>query len=123
MTEEQYLEYVLGRIRAAIGNADTIVKERVQTLDEQKRYLWENKDIDPHEIRSVRENILNIYAIGESAIARKARLGRMLDTPYFGRIDFRENASGSEVVPIYIGVHTFHDFDTHTNIIGFRPLR
>ncbi len=92
MTEEQYLTHVLERIRAAIGSVDITVNERVQTLDEQKRYLWENRDIDPHEIRSVRENILNIHAIGESVIARRERLGRILDTPYFGRIDFRERS-------------------------------
>ncbi len=124
MTEEQYLAHVLERIRAAIGSADTTVKERVRTLDEQKRYLWDNKDIDPQEIRSVRENILNIYAIGESVIARRERLSRMLDTPYFGRIDFREyvpdnreSLPESRPQPIYIGVHTFHDFDTRTSLI------
>ncbi len=48
----------------------------------------------------------------------------MLDTPYFGRIDFRENASadrqdtpGSIPQPVYIGVHTFHDFDTRTSLV------
>ncbi len=117
MIEEKYLAHVLERIRAAIGSADTTVRERVQTLDEQKRYLWENKDIDPHEVRSVRENILNIHAIGESAIARRERLARMLDTPYFGRIDFRENTPDGKPAPIYIGVHTFHDFDAHTSLV------
>jgi DNA helicase-2/ATP-dependent DNA helicase PcrA len=108
--EEQYLEHVLERIRSAIGNAEGIVNERVQTLDEQKRYLWDNKDLDPQEKRSVRENILNINAIGESAIARRKRLGRMLDTPYFGRIDFNGE-------PVYIGVHTFHDFEGRMSLI------
>ncbi len=98
------------RIEAAIGSADTSVQERMQTLDEQKRYIWENKDLDPQEIRSARENMLNIHAIGESVIARRERLGRMLDTPYFGRIDFNGE-------PVYIGIHTFHDFDTRTSLI------
>ncbi len=115
--ERQYLWYISDRIRTAIGSADVTVRERMQTLDEQKRYLWENKDIDPHEIRSVRENILNIHAIGENVIARKERLERMLDTPYFGRIDFRESSAKSEVMPVYIGVHTFYDFDTRTGLI------
>ena len=64
--EEQYLAHVLERIRAAIGNADATVRERVRTLDEQKRYIWENKDLDPQEIRSARENMLNIHATGEN---------------------------------------------------------
>ncbi|MDR2913136.1 MAG: AAA family ATPase [Alistipes sp.] len=120
--EEQYLARVLERIRGAIGGAEEAVRERVQTLDEQKRYLWENRDIDPQEVRSVREGILNIHATGESAIARRARLGRMLDNPYFGRIDFRESSGGSsvgsgEAVPIYIGIHTFHDFDSRESLV------
>ena len=110
MTEEQYLAHVLERIRAAIGSAEAIARERAQTLDEQKRYIWENKDIDPQEIRSARENILNINAVGKSVIARRERLGRMLDTPYFGRIDF----NGEQV---YIGVHTFHDFEERKSFV------
>ncbi len=117
MTEEKYLEHVLGRLRAAIDGADSIVKERARTLDEQKRYMWENKDLDPHEIRSTRENILNINAIGGSVLARKQRLQRMLDTPYFGRIDFRENTPGSKIAPIYIGVHTFYDFEERRGLV------
>ncbi len=116
--EEKYLSHVLERIREAIAGANTTVRERVQTLDEQKRYIWENKDLDPQEIRSARENMLNIHAIGEGAIARRERLGRMLDTPYFGRIDFREAEAGAcEPGPVYIGVHTFHDFEEHTSLI------
>jgi DNA helicase-2/ATP-dependent DNA helicase PcrA len=60
--------------------------------------------------------MLNIHATGENVIARRARLAKMLDNPYFGRIDFREAASG-DLKPIYIGVHTFHDFDTRESLI------
>lgn len=115
--ERQYLKYILETIKSAITNADVAVKERVQTLQEQKNYLWENRDIDPHEIRSVRENILNVFAIGENVIAKKERLGRMLDIPYFGRIDFREDKKAGVVQPVYIGVHTYYDFDTQTSLI------
>ena len=122
--EEKYLAHVLERLRAAIAGADTTVRERVRTLDEQKHYIWENRDLDPQEIRSARENMLNIHATGENAIARRERLARMLDTPYFGRIDFREDTPGSREKgqgcrpqPIYIGIHTFHDFETRTGLV------
>ena len=104
-------------IRSAIRSADVSVKERVQTLDGQKQYLWENRDIDPHEIKQVRENILNVFAIGEGVIAGRERLGRMLGTPYFGRIDFSENRKPCRIQPVYIGVHAFYDFDTRSNLI------
>lgn len=113
--ERAYLARIIGTIKAVIAHADAAVDERVKTLDEQKKYLWENRDIDPHEIRQVRENILNVYAGGKNVIARRERLGKMLSIPYFGRIDFREK--NKAVQPVYIGVHSFYDFDTKTNYI------
>ena len=51
-----------------------------------------NKDIDPHEIRSMRESILNHFAIGESVIDKRRRLAQIVDIPDFGRIDFQRRA-------------------------------
>lgn len=119
-TEEQeraYLRLVIGLLRSAVGDADSSVREHVDTLAEYKDYLWSNKDIDPHEIRSMRESILNHFALGQSVIERRQRLARILDIPYFGRIDFRASAPGVETGPIYIGVHTFYDPVGKTNLI------
>lgn len=115
--ERDYLQIVINLLKKAIDNADASVKERVQTLDEQKRYLWENRDIDPHEIKQVRENILNVFAIGESVIDKRKRLGKILDIPYFGRIDFKEKKTGGKVLPVYIGVHSFYDLETKSHFI------
>lgn len=107
--EREYLQEIIGRIHDTINHADESVKEHVDTLQEYKDYLWSNKDIDPHEIRSMRESILNHFARGESVIDKRRRLGKLLDIPYFGRIDFKENRTGSETTPLYIGIHTFYD--------------
>ncbi len=115
--EREYLRQVIGIINDTIHNTDTSVKEHVNTLQEYKDYIWSNKDIDPHEIRSMRESILNHFALGESVINKRGRLGRILDIPYFGRIDFRERKEGSGAIPIYIGIHTFYDSHTKTNLI------
>lgn len=119
-TEEQEKEYLYRVIRVindAINHTDTSVQEHVDTLQEYKDYIWSNKDIDPHEIRSMRESILNHFAIGESVIDKRRRLGRMLDIPYFGRIDFKERKEKHVVIPIYIGIHTFYDSRTKMNLI------
>ena len=66
-TEEQekaYLQQVLNIINDTINSTDKSVKEHIDTLQEYKDYLWSNKDIDPHEIRSMRESILNHFARG-----------------------------------------------------------
>jgi DNA helicase-2/ATP-dependent DNA helicase PcrA len=104
-TEEQkreYLQRIINLLQNIISNTDTSIKEHVDTLREYKDYLWSNKDIDPHEIRSMRESILNYFAIGENVIDKRKRLSKVLANPYFGRIDFKENEEDSRIIPIYI---------------------
>ena len=115
--EKEYLQQVIDIINDTINSTDKSVKEHVDTLQEYKDYLWSNKDIDPHEIRSMRESILNHFARGENVIDKRNRLSKILDIPYFGRIDFKENKSDSKNIPIYIGIHTFFDIKSKRNLI------
>ena len=50
-------------------------------------------------------------------IDKRNRLSKILDIPYFGRIDFKENRSDSKNIPIYIGIHTFFDIKSKRNLI------
>ncbi len=115
--EREYLRNILDIVKSTINNTDVSVSEHVETLKEYKDYLWSNKDIDPQEIRSMRESILNHFALGENVIAKRRRLDKLLDIPYFGRIDFQENHPKSDIVPVYIGIHTFYDFRKKANLI------
>ena len=119
-TEKQeiaYLQQVIELLKSIISNTDISVKEHVDTLAEYKDYLWSNKDIDPHEIRSMRESILRHFALGENVIGKRKRLGKILDMPYFGRIDFREEKEDNRILPVYIGIHSFYDSNSKTNLI------
>ncbi|MDR2948009.1 MAG: UvrD-helicase domain-containing protein [Prevotella sp.] len=119
-TEEQergYLQKIIDLIKSTINQTDVSVKEHVDTLQEYKDYLWSSKDIDPHEIRSMRESILNHFAVGENVINKRKRLGKILDIPYFGRIDFKEKNGKFKAIPIYIGIHTFYDAINKMNLI------
>lgn len=119
-TEEQeisYLQLIISRLKKIINHTDASVKDHVDTLAEYKDYLWSNKDIDPHEIRSMRESILNHFAIGESVINKRRRLAKLLDIPYFGRIDFQETKRSQPTIPVYIGIHTFFDTETRATLI------
>ncbi len=115
--EKEYLRQIINTINDSINNTDKSVKEHVDTLQEYKEYLWSNKDIDPHEIRSMRESILRHFATGESVIDKRKRLGKILDIPYFGRIDFTEKKEGCETMALYIGIHTFYDPSQKANLI------
>ena len=86
--EREYLKKIRKFIRDGIDNAGDSVEDHVQTLKEYKEYLWNNKDIDAQEKRSMRESILNLLAVGNNQIAAQSRLEKQYDSPYFGRIDF-----------------------------------
>lgn len=115
--EKEYLKQIISFLKKVIGNTDASVKDHVDTLAEYKDYIWSNKDIDPHEIRSMRESILNHFAMGESVINKHKRLTKILAIPYFGRIDFLEKKENSKVMPIYIGIHTFYDPESRATLI------
>ena len=115
--EKEYLKQIISFLKKVIGNTDASVKDHVDTLAEYKDYIWSNKDIDPHEIRSMRESILNHFAWGESVSNKRKRLTKILAIPYFGRIDFLEKKENSKVMPIYIGIHTFYDPESRATLI------
>ncbi len=116
--ERAYLKQVIQSLRDAIDGINQSVRDQEEELRHHKDYIWQARtDIDAQEVRSMRETILNTLAIGESIIALRNRLTRMLEIPYFGRIDFRENTPGSSLIPVYIGVHTYYDAKEKTNII------
>ena len=115
--EKEYLKQIISFLKKVIGNTDASVKDHVDTLAEYKDYIWSNKDIDPHEIRSMRESILNHFALGESVINKRKRLTKILAIPYFGRIDFLEKKENSKVMPIYIVIHTFYDPESRATLI------
>lgn len=115
--EKEYLKQIISFLKKVIGNTDASVKDHVDTLAEYKDYIWSNKDIDPHEIRSMRESILNHFALGESVINKHKRLTKILAIPYFGRIDFLEKKENSKVMPIYIGIHAFYDPESRATLI------
>lgn len=115
--EKEYLKQIISFLKKVIGNTDASVKDHVDTLAEYKDYIWSNKDIDPHEIRSMRESILNHFALGESVINKHKRLTKTLAIPYFGRIDFLEKKENSKVMPTYIGIHTFYDPESRATLI------
>ena len=115
--EKEYLKQIISFLKKVIGNTDASVKDHVDTLAEYKDYIWFNKDIDPHEIRSMRESILNHFALGESVINKHKRLTKILAIPYFGRIDFLEKKENSKVMPTCIGIHTFYDPESRATLI------
>lgn len=115
--ERTYLSSVINKLNKTIHNIDEDVRKRLKELKEEKKYLHENKaGMDHVEKISVRQSIDQSALIGEANVAKKSRINRLLPSPYFGRIDFKEMANG-KTLPIYIGLHSFYDEEKKQNTI------
>ncbi|MEX0994753.1 MAG: hypothetical protein WD599_04440, partial [Balneolaceae bacterium] len=115
--EQEYLSKIIDKLEEACVAVDENVARTSEELQEQKNYLYENKTgMDAAEKAAVKQTV-NMQAIsGEAAVAYKERLQKLIKSPYFGRIDFRE--SGSEKAsPVYIGIHSYFDEEENENLI------
>jgi len=115
--ERVWLTDVIEKLEDAYQAVNENVSKTAKELQDQKSYLYENKTgMDAAEKASVKQAV-NMQAIsGEAAVAYKKRLLKLIDTPYFGRIDFRETGS-EKAEPIYVGVHSFFDEEENENLI------
>ncbi len=115
--EKNYLSEVLTKLNRSLIRTSAEVNRHKEDVQENKTYLYENKDgMDHAEKINVRQSIDNIGLIGENAAAKRKRLFKLLQTPYFGRIDFRsKNEQHADV--IYVGVHSFIDEDEKKSLI------
>ncbi|MEX0780824.1 MAG: UvrD-helicase domain-containing protein [Balneolales bacterium] len=115
--ERQYLETIIDKLDDALDEIDKNVNRYVKELQEQKTFLWENKNgMDAAEKGSFRQSISSKAITGEAAVALKARLRKLMISPYFGRIDFVEDGT-EDPAPVYIGIHSFFDEANNDNLI------
>lgn len=116
--ERQYLEIIKTKLQETIDNADNTVTNLAREVKENKEFLWENKaGMDHAEKVAVRQSITQIAMTGESALEKKKRLVKLLQSPYFGRIDFSENSRKGASTPLYIGIHSFFDQEHSVNLV------
>jgi len=116
-SERKHFEAILVKLHAGILETEGRISAATLNLRQNQQYLWENvHEIDGAEKSSVRQSIAIAGLTGESLVKKRERLRKLLDSPYFGRIDFAENSS-KHPVPLYIGVHPFHEECSGANLI------
>jgi len=113
--EREYLEDIKERLVYAIRQTEDRVKQYSNELRQNKEYLYEHQSgMDEADVVAAGQSINRMAFTGESTVARKKKLQKLIDSPYFGRIDF-EMSDKSQT--IYIGIHTFTDDAQKTNIV------
>lgn len=105
--ERAYHAAMTDRIRAALKAVHERVVARHEEMDQIKRQLQENRrELDNADKANLRQAADIASRVGEHALETRKRLERLLESPYFGRIDIRPLDNG-KTANIYIGVHSF----------------
>lgn len=104
-----------------------VIERRIATLEKKRgkgaeelvayrKYMWEDAALFDRAERVQSENIAltQEQAVMDVALRLK-RLGMLANSPYFGRIDFRE-AGHADALAVYVGLHGLFD-DKHEFMI------
>lgn len=107
--ERQYLHEILKKLKATYQAIDQKISGYANAIIETKKYIWENNaQLDLAEKAANRIAVHETIGFGEKAIVQKQKIAKLIASPYFGRIDFRENGEIKKT-PFYIGIHSFED--------------
>jgi DNA helicase-2/ATP-dependent DNA helicase PcrA len=114
--EREYLEEIKEKLTLAIRRGDDAVKQFSDELRQKKQYIHENQSgMDDADMVAADQSINRMAFTGEAAVARKRRLLKLSQSPYFGRLDF--TPQGKATSAVYIGVYSFLDEQQRQNLI------
>ena len=114
--EREYLDQIKQRLESALHQVDLSINQYSKEFRQNEQYTYDQRSgMDDADIVSAGQSVIRMISHGESVVVRKRKLVKLMESPYFGRIDFtREGANG---LPIYIGVHSFSDGTRGVNLI------
>ncbi|MEL7568196.1 MAG: UvrD-helicase domain-containing protein [Dehalobacterium sp.] len=115
--ERKYLGKVLEKLVAALEKIEQKITNYSREILEIKRYMYENlAQLDPAEKAANRIAVNESIDFGEGAIIERTKLQELIQSPYFGRIDFADRNNLKEQT-FYIGIYGFSDSHAVHNII------
>lgn len=105
----EFLKDILEKIRERIGVLDETIRKGQEDIAGMHAYYWDNyteMDQYGYENYDNQQALLGQVNANQENLKRRHRLRRMLDSPYFGRVDFvYEGEKHPEV--FYIGIGNF----------------
>ena len=114
--EREYLEEIKEKLTLGIRRVDGSVKQFSDELREKKQYIHEHQSsMDDADMVAAGQSIDRMAFTGDAAVARKRKLLKLGQSPYFGRIDFVPQ--GKSTLPVYIGIYSFIDEQPRQSLI------
>ncbi len=102
-----HLEQVSARLSDALQQAEASVRRADREYTDTKKYMADHRgEIDPHEMFQNELLLKQTDRTGAFAVEMRDRIAKLKDSPYFARIDFREEQE-EEGQPYYIGRFAF----------------
>ncbi|CAG7654759.1 HelD family protein [Paenibacillus allorhizosphaerae] len=115
--ERDYVQTIVSKLRQALQALENKIDATRLEVIEAKKYVWTNMaGLDPAERAANRVDISLTIDQGERAIDLQRRLQKLMQSPYFGRVDFMADGSAAADA-FYIGVHSFSEEDSQRNMI------
>ena len=109
--EIAHLEEIKVKLKDALNNYEETVERYDREYMDSKRYLADYRhEIDPKEIFQNEMAMKQIERAGILTVQIRDRINKLLDSPYFARVDFREESDDDASV-FYIGRFSFSDKD------------
>lgn len=121
MREEE--EYLGGLTEALKAEAERLAEKMQFYSDasgEHIRYYWERQsEFDGYEALFNQMALQRLVDSGERSRDQFRRIGKMLDSPYFARIDFRAEGE-TEAMKVYIGKFSFWNSGSDYEVFDWR---
>lgn len=118
MNGREFLKYVLECLNVRLARTDAAILEGEKEIEDMHEYYWENyteMDQYGYEDFDNRQALLRQMNANEEQLLLRKRFRKMLDAPFFGRVDFRYEGD-EEPETFYIGIGNLSE------TAGSRPL-
>ncbi len=105
----EYLDFVLDKIKKRVEKIDCSLKEGEKEISQMHEYYWENyteMDQYGYENYDNQQALLSQVNANQEQRILRHRFRRMLDSPFFGRVDFQYEGE-EEPETFYIGIGNF----------------
>ena len=115
---EQFLKEITDCLQQKIKELDEDLSAGQQEIKNMHEYYWENyKEMDEYGYENYdnQQALLHQVHANEEKLSKRKRLTKMLESPFFGRVDFRYDGE-EESETFYIGIGNF------APRAGMRPL-
>lgn len=115
--ERQHLTETVQLLTMELERLTDSIDRSARTIQEQKEHIWANqRDMDHAEKANLRVDVDMSITLGEYAVRARKRIQRLLESPYFGRVEFHARGD-TRARAHYIGIHNFPEPETQEIVI------